>query len=140
MQDIARMNAEAHQNQSNMLSRREAKLLLSEGVEDEAVQQFLLKNYKKDNHGCWQWQFSLNAIHSNYKELAKAPNLDAPFINDTLFIKGGQSDYIRPEHQSVIELFFPAVSFKIIQGAGHWLHSEKPQAFLRVVERFLMLK
>ena len=62
---------------------------------------------------------------------------DLQFNGNTLFIKGANSDYILPEHQSAISLIFPKAKAKVIQGAGHWLHAEKTVAFNKIVVDFL---
>ena len=59
-------------------------------------------------------------------------------ILSVLFIKGGESGYIQAEHQQAILSRFPAASFKIIAGAGHLPHVEKPAIFTRLVDNFLI--
>jgi pimeloyl-ACP methyl ester carboxylesterase len=52
-------------------------------------------------------------------------------------VYGGASDYVTDEDIDVINMHFNQVSFYKIEGAGHWVHAEKPQLFKRVVEEFL---
>jgi len=59
------------------------------------------------------------------------------FSGKTLFIKGGNSNYITAEHRNIINQLFPNSTAKIIQGAGHWLHAEKTVAFNKIVNDFL---
>ena len=61
----------------------------------------------------------------------------AAYNGPTLFIKGGQSDYILPEHRAAIAKLLPNSKAKIIQGAGHWLHAEKTLAFNKIVVDFI---
>lgn len=35
---------------------------------------------------------------------------------------------------------FPNAEFKVIDGAGHWVHSEKPNEFLQICTEFLNKK
>ena len=37
----------------------------------------------------------------------------------------------------MIKKYFPAAEIQHVQGAGHWVHSEKPQLFTQVVNDFL---
>jgi esterase len=62
-----------------------------------------------------------------------------PYQGPTLFIKGGNSDYIQTKHKDAIATLMPNSRAKIIQGAGHWLHAEKPVAFNKLVTDFLAL-
>jgi esterase len=55
-----------------------------------------------------------------------------------LFIKGGESDYIREEHRAQILRLFPAAEMKIMPGCGHWLHAERPDLFNSLARRFLL--
>lgn len=40
------------------------------------------------------------------------------------------------DHPGILKLF-PKAEFKYIEGAGHWLHSEKPTEFLKITLDFL---
>ena len=70
----------------------------------------------------------------NLKLLTRDYNLlsDWPLVNEqvytgpTLFMKGEESDYILPKHQTVIIKQFPKAKAKLVK-AGHWLHAQKPQ-------------
>lgn len=116
--------------------RSEADTLLAQAGIVPNLRQFFMKNMKR--HGeYWVWRFGLHEIAAAYADIAAAPVLKAGFAGAVLFIKGELSDYIQPQHQAVIQQYFPQAQFKIIQGAGHWLHAEKPNAFNRLVEKFL---
>ena len=121
--------------------RREADEILAETGEPTAVRQFLLKNLKRDANGMWQWQFGLHEIAASYPALAKAPKLnddDKPFAPPCLVIKGANSNYILMSHQADFNARFSDISFKVIQGAGHWLHAEKPRLFVSLISQFLL--
>ncbi|PIY73626.1 MAG: alpha/beta hydrolase, partial [Rhodobacterales bacterium CG_4_10_14_0_8_um_filter_70_9] len=47
------------------------------------------------------------------------------------------SDYVSPAMHGAIRARFPAARIETVEGAGHWLHAEKPEAFLAAVEAFL---
>jgi esterase len=47
------------------------------------------------------------------------------------------SQYITDQDRDPIRERFPKAEAKLIEGAGHWPHAEKPRAFLRLVEQFL---
>jgi len=64
--------------------------------------------------------------------------LDKQFAKPTLFIKGGDSDYITTKHRDIIQELFPLSSAKVIQNAGHWLHAEKTTAFNKITRDFLL--
>lgn len=105
-------------------------------VNDPSIRQFLLKSlHKKD--GQLAWQFNTVGLEQNYQQIAAAPTMDQPFAGPTLFIKGMNSQYITKDDQSDIQRLFPNAKAKLIEGAGHWPHAEKPAAFLKIVSDFL---
>ena len=65
------------------------------------------------------------------------PDVDAPYQGPVLFIKGGDSDYILPEHRERVLQLFPQAQMKIMPGCGHWLHAQQPALFNGIVNRFL---
>ncbi|MBU1439465.1 MAG: alpha/beta fold hydrolase [Gammaproteobacteria bacterium] len=121
-----------------LTDRKHADSLLQPYVDELGVRQFLLKNLYKDANEQFQWRFNLQALVTNYEQLLAAPEATGPYLGETLFIKGGNSDYIQAAHQPQILALFPNASVKIIQGTGHWLHAEKPAAFTKIVSDFLL--
>lgn len=121
----------------SLQSRQQADQQLALSVTETGVRQFLLKSlYKKDDQ--FRWRFNVKALIANYPQLLEAPPSKGPYSGPTLFIKGAESDYLLPEHQSLIQQLFPHSKAKVIMGTGHWLHAEKPVAFAKIVTDFLL--
>lgn len=121
---------------ATLSSRADADTHLRQYIEEPGVRQFLLKSLQKDDDH-FSWRFNLTALADNYPAIIGAPLQDGQFNGEVLFIKGGLSDYILPEHKAGIMQLFPNAQAKIIQGTGHWLHAEKPAAFTKLVQDFL---
>jgi esterase len=98
-------------------SREEAAAVMAEHLQEAGVIQFLLMSLRRGSD--------------------EAPGAAAPFSGPVLFIKGGDSDYIREVHRTHILALFPAAQVKIMPGCGHWLHAERPSLFNGIVGRFL---
>src|SRR5215469_8243422 len=111
---------------------------LAETVHDPAERGFLLQNLIIDE-GTARWRLNLDAIEVEFPEIVGFPPLPAgtAYRGPTLFVAGAHSDHIRPEHEPVIRRLFPQAEITRIEGAGHWVHAEQPQEFLRTVEAFL---
>lgn len=120
---------------SQISSREEANDLMLPHVPDVAVRSFLLKNLVKGENG-FEWRMNLDDLHKNYPFLIEG-NSPAVFPNDTLFLKGGNSDYITSEHREAILQRFPRAQLKVVPNTGHWLHAEKPELVARLVKKFL---
>ena len=108
------------------------------------MRQFLLKNLERipaqeqaDDEVTFRWRLNLPVIDACYGKLAAAPEGQGPFEGPVLFIKGADSAYIQEKHRDTIRTLFPGAELKIIEGTGHWLHAEKPDAFAMLCRRFL---
>jgi len=117
-------------------SRKQADVLMQQHVEEVGVRQFLLKNLQFTD-GNMGWRLNLTAIRDCYPQILDWQQPNQTYAGDTLFIKGGDSDYILPDHQQAIMTQFPNARAKIISDAGHWLHAQKPQLFNRLALNFL---
>lgn len=147
MADIAPVSYHARHNSifaglhsvdlAQLSSRGDADKQLAQHINEAGVRQFLLKSLDKTEHG-FRWRFNLKALAAHYTELIGAPLAAGQFMGPALFIKGGDSDYILPEHRPLIMQHFPEAQAKVIQGTGHWLHAEKPAAFNKLVRDFLL--
>ncbi len=118
--------------------RADADRLLATSIDDRRVRAFLVQNLSV-RHGTPAWQLNLDAIDRQMETIGGFPQhlLERRFAGPTHFITGAESDYVRPEHRDRILRLFPATTLSVIGGAGHWVHAEKPESFLRAVERFL---
>ena len=118
--------------------RRATQGLLEEGGLSPEVVALLLMHRARDPHGRWRWRLGIGEIEAGYPQILAAPVATVPFDGPVLFVKGADSDYIGPQHAEAIRALFPSARLKLIAGAGHWLHAEKPQAFNRVATDFLL--
>lgn len=117
-------------------SRNEADQHLAQKIDSAAIRAFLLKNLYRLESGGFAWRMNLQALEEHYDEIA-APMIEAQFQQPTLFIKGSESDYLLPKYTDEVKTRFPNLTLRVIEGAGHWPHAEKPALFNRIVTRFL---
>ena len=120
----------------NLATRSEADEILKQFVSETPIRSFLLKNLVKKNKG-YAWRMNLPVLQQDYDEISAANTDGARFFGDVLFIKGGDSEYIQQEHRQAILSRFPKANVKIVPGAGHWLHAEKPELLASIITRFM---
>lgn len=84
-----------------------------------------------------RWQYNLPTLRREMPNLVGFPDLDGPFDGPALFLSGGTSDYVLPEHRSRIKTLFPNAYLAKLPDAGHLLHADRPEAFLAAVQTFL---
>jgi pimeloyl-ACP methyl ester carboxylesterase len=125
--------------------RNEIDAALAEHVKARPVRQFLLKNLDYDagdenRPGRYRWQMNLGAIHAAYDEIAAGLSDDlngATYDGPALFVRGEHSDYVADADRDAIRERFPQARLETVEGAGHWLHADRPEAFAEVVTAFL---
>lgn len=124
---------------SSITRRSEADAALEAAVPDPQLRAFLLQNLTVDEHGQARWRPNLELLHRAMPELTGFPALppQARYEGPALFVRGGESDYVRDEHYPVIARLFPAARVETIPGAGHWLHAERPAELLQRLDEFL---
>lgn len=117
-------------------SRQDVESRLAESIDSYAVRQFLLKNLGLDKERGYYWKPNLHSINETYGHIAGA-RMHGRFEGDTLFIRGGASDYIADDDIATIRESFPNAELATIEGAGHWVHAEAPSGFSVCVMDFL---
>lgn len=118
-------------------SRTQAEVTLEDYIPEEAIRKFVLTNLVRNKEGLFEWRLDKDSIRKNYANLRAELIATMSFSKPVLFVKGSLSPYIKSEYEAQIRELFPAASVKLIMDAGHWLHAEQPQAFSRILLKFL---
>jgi esterase len=119
--------------------RQQAEVILRNHLgTDESTIQFLMKGLYRDDDNKFQWWFNVQGLYDAYDEISSAIECEKPFKGETLFIKGEKSDYINASNYSNIIDLFPHHQLVEIAGAGHWVHADNADEFIKVVKKFLL--
>ncbi len=119
---------------SQIERRSDADRLLAKDIADAGVRAFLLQSLDLKEK---RWRLNLDVLEAEMPAIMGFPDLQGPFQGPTLFLVGGNSDYILPEYRPRIKALFPQARFARIPGVGHWLHAEKPREFEATARAFL---
>lgn len=119
-----------------LASRGEADRLLADAIPDEGTRAFLLQSLDLKATPP-RWKLNLALLRAEMDRITGWPGTTGTFDGPTLFLAGGSSHYIRPEHRETIKALFPEAKQAKIPGAGHWLHAEKPREFEAAIRAFL---
>lgn len=119
---------------TDFANRAEADAALSAEVDDPSVRSFLLQSL---DIKAGEWRLNLEVLARDMPGILGFPELEGAFAGPTLFLSGGDSRYVLPEHRATIKRLFPATIFARIPGAGHWLHAERPREVEAAVRAFL---
>jgi esterase len=125
---------------SKIKSRNEVDDFMAQKIDDVNIRQFLLKNVAKDkvNHQ-YKWRVNAGVLYDHLDEIVsgvtknwledRIPITSYPVI----FIRGMKSKYILPEDEPMIKEIYPDSRIIDIPDAGHWLHAEQPEKFMKAV-------
>ncbi|WP_291364871.1 alpha/beta fold hydrolase [Acetobacter sp. UBA5411] len=119
------------------LNRTEADALLATVIREPEVRNLMLQNVELGEHP--HWQIGINEIAAAMPQIVGWPEIPEGETYDgpTLFVAGQRSHYIAPENYSTMKRLFPHYTLKTIEGAGHWVHAEKPNEFYEILSEFI---
>jgi esterase len=116
-------------------SRRDAEDILRGVIPDLGLRRFMLTNLVwKD--GLLAWQVNLTALLHSLPNLISSPMTGhSRYDGPALFLKGEDSDFIKPEDEVVIQDRFPQSRLITIPQAGHNVHFDNLPFFVDTVFR-----
>jgi pimeloyl-ACP methyl ester carboxylesterase len=118
-------------------SRREADEIMKQKIVVDGTRLFLLKNLNREKEGGYSWKMNLDLLTNEIEKVIDITPIPFPIPIPTLFIRGGNSGYILDSDFDRIEELFPSSEIETIEGAGHWVHAERPQELLELITEFL---
>lgn len=121
---------------TNLTSRAEADRRLSATVPDPALRAFFLQSLDLRIQPP-AWRLNLDVLEAEMPKIVGWPATPGQFDHPALFLSGGKSSYVLPEHRPAILAQFPKARFARLPEAGHWLHAEAPRAVEDTVRVFL---
>ena len=118
-------------------SRNEVEEILSNFIRDFGTRQFLMKSLYWQEPGQLAFRFNLSVFNKKIEEIGKPLSENTVFTAPTLFIRGGNSNYILDSDFESIKKYFANSTIETIPNAGHWLHAENPKLFYEIASSFL---
>ncbi|MEW5728510.1 MAG: alpha/beta fold hydrolase [Pseudomonadota bacterium] len=106
-------------------------------IPDPRVRAFLMQNLDGEPGG-YRWRPNLATLAASMSDILDFPSFPEGSRHEgpTLFLAGADSDYVLPEHRPEIDRLFPQARVEWVDGAGHWLHADRPDALVDAVSRF----
>jgi pimeloyl-ACP methyl ester carboxylesterase len=124
-------------NLAKFQERQAMEAALAAEIPNLVLRRFLLKNLGRKTTGEFFWKINLSGLAENYALIRAPISHPAPFAKPTLFIRGGQSNYVKAEDEAGIYELFPQAKIQTIAEATHWVHADQPEEFLRRVLAFI---
>ena len=118
---------------SEVKTRKEIEEKLADNILTGHERIAIMKNIKREPDKTFSWKINAFSLMKNLDYILEGMNRNE--ISDltvtgfpVVFLKGEKSDYLNPDDYSDILRLFPAAEFRIIKNAGHWVHTDNPEA------------
>ncbi len=118
-------------------SRKDADEQLAIHIKEWGIRQFLLKNLYWEHKTRLGLRINLPVLSQRMAEIGENINSTASYSGDTLFLRGGRSEYINENDFPEIKRHFPKARLETIENTGHWLHAENPNQFFSLSKEFI---
>jgi len=118
---------------SEAKTRKEIEEMLAVNILTEHERIAIMKNIKRDPDKKFSWKINAPSLLKNIDFILEGMNrkklIDRTVTGfPVIFLKGEKSDYLHPDDYRDILRLFPASEFRIVKNAGHWIHTDNPEA------------
>jgi len=129
-------------NPAEYQSRNAIDKVLKAAIPNDMVRSFLLKNIGRNQDKQLYWKLNIKAISKNLNYImdgVKEFDTSDEFPNEkgVVIIRGAKSSYVQDEDMQQVRKYFPSAQLADIPNAGHWLHAEQTDLFIKTVKYFL---
>ena len=115
-------------------NRTEVTRNLQKHLPDPAIAPFLMQNLLSTEAG-FAWRINLASIDRQMPQIISFPS-ELKHLNyqgPSVAVVGENSDYVMGADGSLFVPMFVPIDVRVIQGAGHWVHTDKPADFLNSI-------
>lgn len=131
------IDAMAQVDLGTVTKRSDADKALMAAVPDLPTRAFLTQSLDLAGPDGPRWRLNLATLRREMPKIMGFPHMEGSYAGPTLFLRGGASDYVLPEHKPEIDRLFPNATQDAIPAVGHWLHAEAPGPFIEKLTAFL---
>lgn len=113
-------------------TRKEVEAHISTLVKEPGVVQFLMKNLYWQTEEQLAWRVNVALLDRELPAILAAIGPEKVKV-PTVFVRGGQSDYILREDIPAIKEQFPNSEIATVPYAGHWVHAQAPEEVIATI-------
>ncbi len=115
---------------------------LKTNIPNNMLRSFLLKNIGRDENKKLYWKLNVRAISDNLDQIMDGvaefeSASEFPKEKAVVLIRGANSSYVQDEDMQQVRRYFPSAQLADIPNAGHWLHAEQTELFIKTLKYFL---
>jgi esterase len=130
------LNAMAITKLSAMGSRTEIEEALHRIIPTPKVVQLLMKNVQRNEENIFSWKINIASLLNNFHEIFSAVDDRQTVEIPALFVAAEISDYLSEADLPSIKKIFPSAEMITISGSSHWVHADKPDELLKIIQQF----
>ncbi len=120
---------------SQITRRDQADQQLAAAIPDRDLRTFFLQNLRTSGDNTFFWRSNLAAVLASQDDICAGIS-GTPYPGESLFIRGGKSDFIQDTDWDEIKALFPKARLKTIAGAGHLVHMEHKDLVTQLLAAF----
>ncbi len=140
-QHLAILEAMDSIDPSAMSTRTEIENALEKRISSPKIRGFIMKNLQRTPGNSFKWKINISSLLQNLDKIMGGIDRNSAFSGQVhgfpvIFLKGADSDYLLPSDYNDIRKLFPSAEIIEIENAGHWLHTDQPEA---TINNFLRL-
>ncbi len=124
-------------------SRQEIDDHLKLAIDDAVERAFMIKNLRRakaeidGNDKGFRWKSDVQEIAKGYLKIAGFTTSGQTFSNETLFIDGEDSRYMREQDHPLIKALFPNSTISTVKNSDHLPHIQQADVFFSLCDTFL---
>ena len=131
------LNAVCELRIEDKTSRAEVDAELQTRIADSRTRLFLLSNLAREGK-TFRWRPNVRILRDFLPELGSfEPPPCAIFERPSLFMRGGNSDYVSEAGIAAIPKWFSQATVHTVEDAGHWVHIDQPIRVVAELRSFL---
>jgi pimeloyl-ACP methyl ester carboxylesterase len=108
---------------------------IAQYIDELTIRQFLMKNLYWKEKGKLGWRINVPVLNREIKAMSAEIEMDT-LETPTLFIAGGNSNYISEGDHKLLEGIFLNVTIVSFEKVGHWVHAAAPKKFNEELMKF----
>ncbi|MCC6815324.1 MAG: alpha/beta fold hydrolase [Saprospiraceae bacterium] len=121
-----------------LTKRSDAEAILQEYITEPGVRQFILKNLYRISDHQFKWKLNLPVLFKAYDHIRAGIVFEMKNNTPIRIVSGGNSNYVNGDDINQLSKLFQDLSWKVIEGAGHWVHADKPKEVISEVNKFFI--
>ncbi|PJZ83750.1 alpha/beta fold hydrolase [Leptospira harrisiae] len=118
-------------------SRNDIDAEMAKYLPDTFIRQFLQMSLERNDDGTYRWKLNVSGLNRARRVFEDVFSYDKTSETKTLFLLGGNSEYIKSSDWAVMDHFFKNNQKVKVDGGGHYIHFTHQAKYLEILGKEL---